>query len=156
MSVHAAAVLGAATWSGRWWGALSQPAAQPLTSKPPSPETDTQPQETARHMRQDVGSQDHSDPSSRVLAALCSALPSLVTSSQPPARQPPLSLPACPMARWLHSIPRLSFTMRPHLHLQPSPLQSLASVSTDSSDTLQAPASHPDSLPDTLPTSSSF
>ena len=155
MSIHAAAMLGAATWSGRWGGALSQPVAQPPTFEPPSPETDTQPQETARYMRQNVGFQDHSDSSSRILAALCSALPSLVICSQPPARQPPLSLPAHPMACWLHSIPRLSSTMRLHFHLQPSPLQSLASVSTDSCDTLQAPASHPDSLPDTLPTCSS-
>ena len=135
-------------------GALSQPVAQPPTSKSPSPETDTQPQETARYMRQNIGSQHHSDPSCRVLAALCFVLPSLSMSSQPPARQPPLSMPAHPLARWLHSIPRLSFTMGPHFHLQPS-LQSLASVSTDSSDTLQAPASHATSLPETLLTYSS-
>lgn len=94
-------------------GALFQPVAQPPTSEPPSPETDTQPQETARYMRQNIGSQNHSDPSSRVLAALCSALPSLVMCSQPPARQPPLSLPARPMACWLHNIPRLFYHEAP-------------------------------------------
>lgn len=51
MSIYAAAVLGAATWSGRG-GALSQPSAQSPTSTPPSPESETQAQETVRDMRQ--------------------------------------------------------------------------------------------------------
>lgn len=45
-----------------------------------------------------------------------------------------------------------SLTVSPHLHLQPSHLQSPASGPTDFSDSLQGPASHSAGLLDTLPT----
>lgn len=78
-------------------------------------------------MKQNLGSQDHSDSSSGVLAALCSPPASSVMSSQLPHRQPPLTTSPPPPAHHPHSAPRLFSDSEAHPHLQPSPPQSPAS-----------------------------
>lgn len=141
MSIHTAAVSRAATWSAGWrraYGLISAFSPTPIASLRHSPET-------ARHMRQNLGSRGHSGPPSRVWAAPCSPPPSPGMSSGPPAGQPPLPSHHLP---W-HTTPAMSpgpVPVRPHGDLQPRPAQSPASVRTDSSDTLRAPASHPAGL----------
>lgn len=123
-----APALRAAAWSGGW-GKLDLSLPPSSTSTSPSLETETRAQETARHVRQNRGSQDGSDPHARVLAALHGLLP-LQPRHRPPARQPPLT------RHHSRNAPRPSLPVRPHLHLQAHSPQSPASLSPDSSNTL--------------------
>lgn len=130
-----APALRAAAWSGGW-GKLDLSLPPSSTSTSPSLETETRAQETARHVRQNRGSQDGSDPHARVLAALHGLLP-LQPRHRPPARQPPLT------RHHSRNAPRPSLLVRPHLHLQ--------AHSPQSPVTPRTPCSQPAGLPDILP-----